>query len=126
MSGAQIYSITDVNEGYYWSSYAVLFASHGYYDSVAITYDIALIKTGTAASITPYTNYIALPRNNVGNSFAGYSATIQGFGRTSDTSGVSNELKFVTRPVLDNSKVTFLTKKKLFLKILISHFTSVP
>ena len=52
-----------------------------------------------------YTNFIALPRNDRGNSFAGAWSTIQGFGRYSDNSqNVSNEKRWVSMPIMSNGQ----------------------
>jgi len=104
MNSASIYSIIDVTVGYYWTSSAVYFVWHGAYDSVNILYDIGMIKLGEPVTVTAYTNFINLPRAYVGYDFAGSSATIQGFGRYSDSvEGTSNIQRFVTRPVMSNT-----------------------
>jgi len=102
MTSINIYSIVDVNQGYYWTSYATAYVTGGYNPSTNEN-DITLIKLGIPVSSTAYSDLISLPRNNLENSFAGYTATIQGFGRISDASqDVSSQLRYVTNPVLTN------------------------
>lgn len=55
-----------------------------------------------------YVNYIALP-SVLTELFEGASTTVQGFGRTSDSSGVSNILMYINPvPVMTNAKVRLL------------------
>jgi secreted trypsin-like serine protease len=104
MTSVNVYSMVDVNVGYYWTTYATMYVIPGNYDPVAHQNDITMIKLATAVSVSAYSDLIALPRTNLGNTFAGYTATIQGFGRTSDASSdVSTQLKYVSMPVLDNT-----------------------
>ncbi|CRK86623.1 CLUMA_CG000460, isoform A [Clunio marinus] len=86
---ASIFSFNDLNVGFYWVSSSAKFIIHESYSVIGsnIVNDIALIKTTTAAPNNAYTSYISLPRNEVSNTFAGTTATIQGFGRYSDTGG---------------------------------------
>lgn len=69
--------------------------------------DIAMIKLKNKVVVSQFTDFISLPRNNVDNTFLGSLATIQGMGKTSDNSGLSKTLKFVTMPVVKNAIVIF-------------------
>jgi len=103
-SSTSIYSIVDVNEGYYWTSTAAQFILHELYNNNQIINDIAMIRTASAAPNNLYTSYINLPRAQVGNSFAGYVSTIQGFGVYSDAIGSVSSLKrFVSMPIMTNA-----------------------
>jgi len=101
---ADIYTIVDLNDGYYWWSPSAKLISHEHYDEEQITYDIGLINLAIAAPNNFYTSYINLPRNQVGNSFTGYNSTIQGFGVYSDASGYVSEVKrYVSQIILGNA-----------------------
>lgn len=101
--------MVDFNEGYYWMTTGAIVVIHGGYDEVNyFQNDIAMIRLATPASVTVYSDFISLPRGNVGNTFVGYSATVAGFGRYSDASADTSLVKrFVTIPVVTNSEVIF-------------------
>jgi len=101
-----MYSIVDINVGYYWMGQSAQSIVHEHYDDVNfdLGYDIGLIRSAQPAPNNAYTSYISLPRNHAGNSFAGYDATIQGFGVVNDTYPYVSEIKrYVTTPILDNA-----------------------
>lgn len=105
MTSVAVYSIVDLNVGYYWMSYGSLIVSHGAYSGTTFQYDIAMIKLATAMTVTVNTNLINLPRDSLSNDFAGSTATVQGFGRTADASSdTSTILKYVSNTVITNAK----------------------
>jgi len=101
---AQVYSIVDVNQGYYWATTSAQFIIHEHYDDNLIVNDIGLIRLSTPAPNDFYTTTIALPYTQAGNSFAGVTGTIQGFGVYSDALGqVSDLQRYVPQYIMANA-----------------------
>jgi chymotrypsin len=67
--------------------------------------DISLINLNTPVGFTAAIAAIAMPtRAQAGESFAGVTATVSGFGRTSDASGATSAVvNWVTLPVMTNA-----------------------
>jgi len=104
-----IYSIVDVNQGYYWTSTSAQLIVHEHYDDYEIVNDIGLIRTTSPAPNNAYTSYISLPYNYVGNSLSGYTATIQGFGVYSDAvREVSDVKRYVDQTIMASAECFWL------------------
>jgi len=107
-NSASIYSIIDVNQGYYWGTTSAQLILHEHYDDFNIVNDIGLIRLLAPAPNDFYTSLINLPYNEAGNSFAGYTGTIQGFGVYSDAIGqVSDVKRYVTQYILANTNCPY-------------------
>jgi chymotrypsin len=67
--------------------------------------DISTIHLNSAVGFTNAIQAIMMPtRAQAGNSFAGVTATVSGFGRTSDASGATSAtVRWVTAPVITNA-----------------------
>jgi len=105
---ASMYTIVDLNDGYYWTTNSARLTIHEHYDDYEITNDIGLIRTATPAPNNAYTSYITLPRQYVGYTFVDYDATIQGFGRYSDASEYVSETKrFVGQTIVSNQQCSW-------------------
>jgi len=101
---ATVYSINDLNQGYFWTSNSAQLILHENYDDYEIVNDIGLIRLATPATETQYTSFITLPHNYNGNNFAGYVATVQGFGVYSDAVGQVSEVKrYVSQNIMANA-----------------------
>jgi len=104
-STASMYTIISLDEGYYWTSTSSRLVVHEHYDDYNLINDIGLMRSATPAPNNIYTNYINLPRQYAGNNFAGYNATIQGFGVYSDERGEVSEVKrYVEQTIMVNNQ----------------------
>jgi len=100
-SNAEIYSILNINDGYFWATTSIRLIVHPLYDDYQITNDIGLIELAAAAPNNAYTSYITLPYDYVGNNFVGYTGIVQGFGIYSNDIGeISTAKRYVDQTVI--------------------------
>jgi len=76
---------------------------HPNYSATYLTNDISLIKIG-AVQYSTNIQPISLPKIGTYSSYAGQTAVISGWGRTSDTSSVSTDLNYAYVPIIANSE----------------------
>lgn len=78
---------------------------HENYDANALINDIALIRLLSTIKSDVNVGYVDLPtRSEASNVLDGTMATIAGFGRTTDTTGPSQLLRWVQAPIVSNEK----------------------
>jgi chymotrypsin len=102
---AQLYSIVDLDVGYYFTSGSAQLIVHEEYDDYNIFNDVGCIRLATPAPNNLFTSYISLPRDHEeGEMFAGALANIQGFGVYSDAVGTVSEFKrYVNQTIMENA-----------------------
>lgn len=77
---------------------------HENYASANVVNDIALVRLVNTIKSDPNVGIINLPtRSEVSTSLVGKMATIAGFGRYTDTSAPSQQLRFVQNKIVDNT-----------------------
>lgn len=78
--------------------------THESFNSVNLWNDIALVRLVSTIINHPDVGIVSLPsRSEVSVNLEGRLATIAGFGRTSDTSGPSQFLRYIQVPIVANS-----------------------
>jgi chymotrypsin len=79
--------------------------NHPSYNPSNLNNDISTIHLNSAVGFTNAIQAIPMPtRAQAGESFAGVTATVSGFGRTSDASGATSAIvRWVTAPVITNA-----------------------
>ncbi|CAB3376413.1 Hypothetical predicted protein [Cloeon dipterum] len=77
--------------------------THESYNPNNLNNDIGLLKLPSSVSLSTYINVIKLPPATDGEvTYAGSTATVSGFGKTSDSSSASPSMQFVNLTVISN------------------------
>ncbi|XP_055598233.1 collagenase-like [Uranotaenia lowii] len=77
---------------------------HPEYDWLYLQNDIALLHLSSDIEYTDNVKPISLPNIGETNSFEGYNSIDMGFGKTSDSSGLSENLRYAEVKVISNSE----------------------